>query len=215
MKVFSNFMNEAFNPGSLTGMFDRYDNDDFGLFGGAFSGMKMPDMEAMMSKALQNGESGGTQDQNSHFVMQTYSMSKQIGPDGKEETKKYFANKMGARDQQGRRFGELQEMYDGGRGNKMIAQERTLGGNGRRIVKTKGRDGVENVREFRQGLGDQDIGRFDQEWGNAARRIGWDGKFGKPSIGYGQTFQIGNGAGPVRRGAPAVGPGPKNGLPYR
>jgi hypothetical protein len=129
-------------------IFERLERDEMSMFGGVFGDFM--NMEKMMGKMLtagRNGQSGsdgnGFSSQmssggNGNMVMQTYCMSQSIGQDGKKHTQKYFGSNVNARGKDGTRFGEMQEMYhDSERQKKMIAQERTIDGQGRRIVKTK------------------------------------------------------------------------------
>ena len=57
-------------------------------------------------------------------------------------TKKYFAHKTKGLGENGEDFGEMQEMYHNTENHrKVIAQERTINGDGTRIVKSKVGDG--------------------------------------------------------------------------
>lgn len=78
-----------------------------------------------------------------------------MGDDGKPVEKKYYANKVQGRGADGTQIGELHEMYQDGRDQKkVIAQERTMNGDGRRIVKTKRGNGPEQVFNYYNGIGE-------------------------------------------------------------
>ena len=129
-------------------MMSRLENDDdFGSFGGVF-GPRFMDMDSMFGKMLSEGErmqgsnQGGGQLSRlpgGGFVQaQTYCFSQSMGEDGKPVTKKYFAHKTKGMGQDGDEFGEMQEMYHNtANQRKVIAEERTVNGDGTRIVKSK------------------------------------------------------------------------------
>lgn len=143
MKMFDNMSKNFFGGGrgGMGSIFDDFENENFGRFGSMFDGIES-DINRMMIGADGNGQqalqrANGKTD-GGHFVSQTYAFSRSMGQDGKPVTKKYFSNKVNAVDQNGRRLGEMQELYqDTGRGKKVVAQERTLNNNGRRVVKKK------------------------------------------------------------------------------
>lgn len=146
LKMFDNMSKQFFGGGMEMGsMFDDFERDNFGRFGSVFNGME-EDMNRMMIASDGNQEQGvqraGGRNGRGHFVSQTYAFSSSMGKDGKPVTKKYFGNKVNAVGPDGKRMGEMQELYhDTGAGKKVIAQERTLNNNGRRVVKRKLGDG--------------------------------------------------------------------------
>lgn len=155
LKMFDNLTKNFFGGrgGGMGSIFDDFENDNFGRFGSIFDGIEKdfnnmmisaedPNQENRVQRAA--GVNGG-----GHFVSQTYAFSSAMGKDGKPVTKKYFSNKVNAVDKNGRRLGEMQEMYhDTGKGKKVIAQERTLDRNGRRVVKRKLGNGKENKKIY-------------------------------------------------------------------
>ena len=69
---------------------------------------------------------------------QSFCYSSKMGPDGKPITKKYFAHKAQGLGKKGQKISEMEEMYhNSGNDRKVIAQERTIDGRGRRMVKSK------------------------------------------------------------------------------
>lgn len=148
MKMFDNMTKNFFGGAGGRGMgsvFGDFEGDNFGRFGSMFDGIEK-DINRMMIGAGDSGQQGlqtaNGRTNGGHFVSQTYAFSKSMGKDGKPVTKKYFSNKVNGVDQQGKRLGEMQELYhDTGKGKKVIAQERTLNNNGRRVVKRKIRNG--------------------------------------------------------------------------
>lgn len=143
MQRFGDF-GSFFGREEFPSIMSRLENDDdFGSFGGVF-GRDFMNMDSMFNKMLESGQ--GETGQNSlnrlpggGFVQaQTYCFSQSLGPDGKPVTKKYFAHKTKGMGDNGEDFGEMQEMYHNSQNErKVIAQERTINGDGTRIVKSK------------------------------------------------------------------------------
>ena len=83
---------------------------------------------------------------NSH--VKSYFVSTTQNGDEKPVTKKFFSNRNTKIGENGQRIGEIQEMYyNNATKKRVIAQERTLNGQGRKVVKSK--IGHGKSREFR------------------------------------------------------------------
>ena len=76
----------------------------------------------------------------------------------------------------GRRISQSKHAYSNSDGLDKLAWERTLDGQGRKVVKERHRGRDEEVtREMFHNLDENDAARFDQEWGRAARHMGGGG----------------------------------------
>lgn len=163
MKDFGNFggMNDFgsmggmdFPKSSMMSMLDR--DDGFGSFGGVF-GNNFMNMDSQFNKML-TSNSGNNQVQSQlpgggMMQAQTYCYSQQTGQDGKPVTKKYFAQKSRGLGKDGEKIGEMQELYhNSGNQRKVIAQERTIDGKGRRIVKSKIGNGKNQLNKYQSNL---------------------------------------------------------------
>ena len=150
MQDFGGFgsMSRGFPEGSLMNRLE--DDHHFGNFGGVF-GRDFMNMDSMLGKMLQGMDENSGNEGNGQIrrlpgggvvQAQTYCFSSSMGQDGKPVTKKYFAHQSKGLGQQGEEIGEMQEMYHNSENQrKVIAEERTIDGQGRRVVKSKIGDG--------------------------------------------------------------------------
>ncbi|EER15998.1 Myeloid leukemia factor, putative [Perkinsus marinus ATCC 50983] len=132
----------------------------------------MRGMERDMSLATRTGGGnelfGGMlsagQPQQGQYSSQVYVSSTCRGPDGKEVTEQYQSSTVGDAE---RRLREQQEMYtNSGTGLDKMALERTMGEQGRRVVRSRNRNtGDQNTQDmFRGGLTEENAAEFDQRW---------------------------------------------------
>ncbi len=116
--------------GNFMSSFDRIENELFNAGVGSRMFGSAPTNEQITAN-------GG------NFVSQQFCYSKTIGEDGKPRVKKYFSNDVRGIGSDGQQVGERQEMYHNSSNHKkIVAQERTLGQTGKRIVKQKIGDGI-------------------------------------------------------------------------
>lgn len=122
------------------GIFDnrRGRRDPFGDFGSLLSGfddIRMPGQGELT-------RFGGAGKGPGHCVSQTYVYSSKMGADGKPKVEKYYNSSVQGVDKEGKRVGHTEEMYKNSEtGIKKIAEQRTLGDQARKIVKSKIKDG--------------------------------------------------------------------------
>lgn len=109
--------------------------DPFEGFMSRFDDVRMPGDGGIGGSSLMNRFGGGGAGQ---CVSQTFVYSQTIGQDGKPKVEKYFNSNVEGVDKQGRRVGQMEEMYNNtGTGVKKIAEQRTLGDKARKIVRSK------------------------------------------------------------------------------
>lgn len=131
---------------------------------------RMNDMMQMHSHSAFDGgmgDMGGGQ-----FVKQTFVSSMKMGPDGRPIQESYQTKATGATDKQGRKIAERQQAYHNtGTGMQKAAHERMLNGMGRKVVKERVGDQVNEYNHYKR-MHEDHGDRFDQEWSSAAQEMG-------------------------------------------
>lgn len=141
--MFSNFFggSSLFGRNRDGGRFgDLMMRDPFSDILSGFDDIRMPGTGSSGNSLMNFG--GG----NGQCVSQTFVYSQTMGKDGKPKVEKYFNSNIQGTDKNGRRVGQMEEMYKNTEtGIKKMAEQRILGDKGRKIVKTKHGEGKRNL----------------------------------------------------------------------
>mmetsp|Transcript_8014 Transcript_8014/g.7961 ORF Transcript_8014/g.7961 Transcript_8014/m.7961 type:complete len:186 (+) Transcript_8014:152-709(+) len=128
--------------------------------------------------------STGQHPQQGQYSSQVYVSSSRRGPDGKTVTEQYQSSTVGDAD---RKLREQQELYaNSGTGIDKMALERTMGEQGRRVVRSRNRNtGDQNTQDMlKGGLTEENAAEFDQRWQeDAVPHLPPHGAPGMPALG--------------------------------
>ncbi|KAF4676278.1 hypothetical protein FOL47_006434 [Perkinsus chesapeaki] len=127
------------------------------------------------------------------YSSQVYVTSTTRGADGKTVTEQYQSSTVGDAERQLR---EQQEMYsNSGTGMDKMALERTMGDQGRKVIRSRNRTtGEQNTQDmFRGGLTEDQATEFDQRWQrDAAPNLPQHGASGMKALGGARYSSIGD-----------------------
>lgn len=104
-------------------------------------------------------------------MCQTYVSSSKMGPDGKIHREDYFENNMG-QNKGGNTISQKQQAYKNNQGLNRIAEERMLNDRGRKVIKEKVGNNIEETNHY-YNIDEEEVGQFDNDW----RRVDGETKF--------------------------------------
>ena len=96
------------------------------------------------------------------YVCQTFVSSSSMGQDGKVKQESYFENSAG-NNKNGNTISQKQQGYRNNDGIKRIAEERMLNDQGRKVIKEKRGNNVEETNHY-YNLDEGEVDRFDNRW---------------------------------------------------